>query len=176
MIVCTNHSFCSDSHCQCWQPDCTLGWAAVLWPMCFIRTADRHSLKTNGPTVTITINTYHECSSKENWMMNTVVYEMGNFYWHFPSKYLSFYCEFEVISNAGLKSRICSNRVQISYLSTENWFRMKLWNEVTPFATAKKIVPRSVYWRGIKSSSKFGLLPWKGNKSKWHSIQIFFNS
>ena len=27
-----------------------------------------------------------------------------------------------------------------------------------------------------KSSIKFGLLPWKGNKLKWHSTQIFCNS
>ena len=30
--------------------------------------------------------------------------------------------------------------------------------------------------REDKSSIKFGLLPRKGNKSKWNSRQIFFNS
>ena len=47
--------------------------------MCFAWTVHSHSLKTNGPAITIAIDTYHEYSLKENWMQNTVAYEMNNF-------------------------------------------------------------------------------------------------
>ena len=55
----------------------TLGWA-ILWSMYFTRTVYSHSLKTNGPAITIAIDLYHEYSLKENWTMNTVAYEMNN--------------------------------------------------------------------------------------------------
>ena len=124
MIKCINHGFWSDCHSQCSQLRCTLVWAAVLWPMCFAWTAYTQSLKTNGPAITVAINTYHENSSKENWTMNTVVYEMDNFIDifqvnfseekipNFKTSYLLFYGEFKVISNTGLKIKICSYRLQ----------------------------------------------------------------
>ena len=70
-------------------------------------------------------------------MTNTVVYEInnltdilqGNFAKgpNFQTSYLSFYCEFKLISNTGLKSEICSERLQnLINLSNENWCRMKL--------------------------------------------------
>lgn len=57
-------------------------------------------------------------------MINMVVCEMNNFYQHFQSKlcrkqrpkysmpHLLFYCQFRVLSNTGLKSKICSDRLQ----------------------------------------------------------------
>ena len=57
-------------------------------------------------------------------MPNTAAYVMNNFIDifqvnfveekrpNFKTSYLSFYCEFKAISNAGLKSRICSDRLQ----------------------------------------------------------------
>ena len=57
-------------------------------------------------------------------MMNTVAYEMNNFTDifqvnfvgekgpKFTMSYLLFYCKFQVISNAGLKRRVCSDRLQ----------------------------------------------------------------
>ena len=57
-------------------------------------------------------------------MPNTAAYEMNSFIDifrvnfaeekrpNFKMSYLSFYCEFQAISNAELKSRICSDRLQ----------------------------------------------------------------
>ena len=57
-------------------------------------------------------------------MPNTAAYEMNNFIdmfqvnsaeekrRHFKTSYISFYCKFEAISNARLKSRIFSDRLQ----------------------------------------------------------------
>ena len=39
----------------------------------------------------------------------------------------------------------------------------------------KKSAVECVPARGDKSSIKFGLLPWKGNKWKWHSTQVLFH-
>ena len=154
MIKCINHSFQSDGHCQCRPPRCTLCWAAVLWPMCFARTTYRHSLSTNGPAITIAIDTYYKQSLKETQMVNTVVYEINNFidiFWvnfdeekrpNFKMSYLSFYCKFQVISNTWLKNRSCSKRLQ-NFIFVP--CGTKLWNEGTPFAKAKKMVPRCVY-------------------------------
>ena len=65
---------------------------------------------------------------------------------------------------------------KISYLSNEKCDWMKLWNEVPPFMTAEKNgAAECIPTREEKSSNKFGLLPQKGNTSKWHSIQMFFN-
>ena len=76
MIKCVSHSFRNNSHCQCRWPHCILCWTAVFWHMCFARTTYSHSLETNNPAITISIDTCHEYSSKENWKMDTVVYEM----------------------------------------------------------------------------------------------------
>ena len=57
-------------------------------------------------------------------MPNTAAYEMNNFVDifrvnfaeekrpNFKTSYLSFYCEFQAILNAELKSRTCSDRLQ----------------------------------------------------------------
>ena len=79
MIKCINQGFRSDGQCQCRCPHCRLLRAAVLWPMCFARTAYSHWFITNGPAATIAIDTDHEYSSKENWTTNIVVYEINNF-------------------------------------------------------------------------------------------------
>ena len=140
-----------------------------------------------GPTITIAISTYHEYSSKENGKTNTVVYETDNFIDiflvnfaeekgpNFMTSYLSFNCKFEVISNFKLKSRMCSDRLPhlIFVLYHTGWScKMKrplLWWQ-------RKWCCGCILVREIKSSIKFGLLQCKGSKSKWHSIQIFFNS
>ena len=70
--------------------------------------------------------------------MNTVVYEMKKFINifrvnfaeekrpNFETSYLSFNCEFKLISNTGLKRKICSDRLQNFILSDENWCGTKL--------------------------------------------------
>ena len=130
----------------------------------------------------------HEYSSRENWMTNPVAYEMNNFIFqvnfveekrpNFKMSYLSFYCEFQATLNTRLKSRICSDGLQnftfVQWkLAPDNTVK---WSD--PFHDSKKkngaaeCVPVCEY----KSSIKFGLLPRKGKKSKWHSTQIFFTS
>ena len=60
MIKCINDGFHSD--CQCSHPHCALGWAAGLWPVCFVWTTCSHSLKTNCPALTTAIDTYQMIS------------------------------------------------------------------------------------------------------------------
>ena len=122
-------------------------------------------------------------------MTNTVVYEMDNFidiFWvnfaeekrpNFKTSYLSFYCEFEVISNTRLQRRIYSDRLQ-NFLFVQ-WElapdEAVKWSD--RFHDSKRNgAVECVPAHEDKSSIKFGLLPQKGNKSKWHSIQIFFNT
>ena len=57
----------------------TQGKAVVFRTMFSARTANSHSIKTNGTAATITIDTYHLYSFIENWMTNTVLYGMDNF-------------------------------------------------------------------------------------------------
>ena len=127
-------------------------------------------------------------------MTNTVVYEMNNFiniFWvnfagekisNLKTSYLSFYCEFEVISNTGLKSRVCSGKLGLQNFILVEWElardeAVKWWD---PFRNSKKKKKNGAAEcapaREEKSSIKFGLRVRKGNKSKWHSTQIFFNS
>ena len=183
MTKCINRGFQNDGHCQCRQPHfrSTLCWAAVLWPTCFTRTAYSHSLKTNGPAITRVIGTYHKYSLKENWTMNTAVNEMSDFINifqvtfeektpNFKTSYLSFYCKFKVIPNAGLKSKICSVRLQNFIFVQWELAQDKSMKQNDPFRDSKKkSAVECVPARGDKSSIKFGLLPWKGNKSKRHS-------
>ena len=189
MLKCTSHGFQSDRHSQCSWPKCTQGWDAVLWSMCFAWTAYSHSLKTNGSTVTIAINTYHEHLSKENWMTSTLLYEMDNFIDifsvnfaekkrpNFKTLYLLFYCNFEVISNTGLKSRICSDRLQnFIFVQWELALVEAVKRSDPVHDSQKKGAKECVPACENKSSIKFRLLPQKSNKSKWHSTKIFFNS
>ena len=64
----------------------SLYWSAVLWSMCFAQNTCCHSLKTDCHAMTIALDTNVEYSSKENWMMNTVVCEQNNFINISPSK------------------------------------------------------------------------------------------
>ena len=90
-------------------------------------------------------------------MPNTVAYEMNNFIDifqvnfaeekrpNFKMSYLSFYCEFQAVSNAGLKSRICSDRLQNFIFVQRELALDKAVKENDPFR--EKMVPRDVYWR-----------------------------
>ena len=91
--------------------------------------------------------------------------------------YLSFYCESQAISNARLKSRTCSDRLQ-NFIFVQ-WElapdEAVKWSD--PFHDSEKNgAAECVLACEDKSSIKFSLLPWKGNKSKWHSTQILFNT
>ena len=133
----------------------------MYYDPCFARTAYSHSLKTNSPAVTKVIDTYHEYRSKENWMTNTVLYELNNFIDifrvnfaeekrpNFKVSYLLFHCEFEAISNAGLKSRICSDRLQnVIFVQWELALDEAVkWSDPFHNSKKKKKVPRSVYRR-----------------------------
>ena len=93
------------------------------------------------------------------------------------TSYLLFWREFQAISNAGLKSRTCSDRLQnFMFVQWELVLDEAVkWSD--PFRDSEKngavecvLMPKNI------SRIKFGLLPRKGNRSKWHSTQIFFNT
>ena len=91
--------------------------------------------------------------------------------------YPSFYCEFQAVSNAGLKSRICSDRLQNFIFVQRELALDKAVKENDPFRDSQKNgATGCVLAREDKSSFKFSLLPWKSHKSKRHATQIFFNT
>ena len=95
------------------------------------------------------IGTYHKYSLKENRTMNTAVNEMSDFINifqvtfeekipNFKTSYLSFYCKFKVIPNAGLKSKICSVRLQNFIFVQWELAQDKSMKRNDPFRDSKK--------------------------------------
>ena len=118
--------FRSDGHCQCSRPRSTLSMLG-----CHVVIHAFHSNRIQ--SVTLNRQSHHNKSHRwiswiqfeRDWMTDTIVYEMNNFIEIFRVHFmeekrsnfrisdLSFYCKFHATSNAGYKSRICSNRLQI---------------------------------------------------------------
>ena len=121
MIKCINHGFRSDRHCQCSQPRCTLLVYAGLLCCDACVSLELHTVthfKLKVPPLQKSLIHIMNTARKRT------AYEMSNFIDifqvnfgevkrpNFKTLYLSFCCEFQAISNARLKSRICSDRLQ----------------------------------------------------------------
>ena len=104
--------------------------------------------------------------------MNTMAYEMNDFIdiigvnfaeekrANFKTSYLSFCCEFQAISNAGLKSRICSNRLQNFIFVQWELVRDKAVKWSDSFCDSEKNgAAEHVLVCEDKSSIEFSLLP-----------------
>ena len=100
---------------------------------------------------------------RTEWQIYSGVWK-GQFYWHslsklwvnfveekrpnFKTSYLFFYCVFKVISNTGLKSRICSESLQNFIFVQWELVRDEAVKWSNLFCTKKqkqKVVPRHVY-------------------------------
>ena len=112
-------------------------------------------------------------------MPNTAAYEMNNFIDifqvnfseekrpKFKTSYLLFQCEFQASSNAGLKSRICFDRLQNFIFVQQKLAPEEAAKRRDPFHDSEKNgATECVPVCEDKSSTKIDLLAWKGNKSK----------
>ena len=180
MIKCINHSFRSDGHCQCNRLRCTLLFCD---PCVLLELQTVTHFKLTVPLLQKSlIHIMNTVRKRIEWWIQwrmkwTILMTFSKWTLWKKKDQTSNYCEFQAISNARLMSRICSDRLQNFIFVQWELVPDKAVKWSDPFPNSEKNgAAECVPAHKDKSSIKFGLLPRKGNKSKWHSTQIFFNT
>ena len=163
----------------------------MLWPKCFAPTAYSYSVTLNYRSSRYKSHRYRLCIQFERKLSDKYsgVWN-GHFYWRFPSKL------------GGRKKTKLQDVISLVLPRVPSYFKRRVkekkklfWKaakfhicpiELAPDEAVKRSDPfrdsekngaaECVPAREDKSSIKFGLLPRKGNKSKWRSTQIFFDT